>query len=300
VIAIGISNGIEPLLETEEEHAACRRKVEESRGVAPGHLLRLAQVALFGLESSPARSHVNFAARCRVERDSSSSSGDTARVSERHFTLDYVERAVLRNGTAVRLRLLAPEDKALLRAGFEKLSAESRYARFLAPKTTLTDEELRYLTEIDQENHFALGAVREEGDGSGAPVGLGIARFIRLDDPTSAEAAIAVADEIQGCGLGRLLFVRLCAAAAERGIERFHCDVLGSNTDMALLAKVCPERTVEVEAGVMRIELPLPNVAPREPAEGPPPAGPMYRLFRAAAENAVEWTAAVRKLWRRE
>jgi GNAT superfamily N-acetyltransferase len=220
---------------------------------------------------------------------------------DRHFTLDYVERAVLRDGTPILLRLLAPDDKPLLKAGFERLSDESRYARFLGPKTTLSDDELRYLTEIDHENHFALGAVREGGDGRGEPVGLGIARFIRLDDGTSAEAAIAVADEIQGCGLGRLLFVRLCAAAAERGIDRFHCEVLGSNTEMAaLIAKVSPDRTIEVESGIMRIELPLPNVAPREPAEGPPPAGPMYRLFRAAAENAVEWTAAVRKLWRRE
>jgi GNAT superfamily N-acetyltransferase len=222
-------------------------------------------------------------------------------VADRYFTADYVERAVLRDGTPVRLRLLAPEDKALLRTGFERLSPESRYARFLAPKSTLTDEELRYLTEIDHEDHFALGAVREDGDGAGEAVGLGIARFIRLEDGLSAEAAIAVADEIQGCGLGRLLFVRLCAAAAERGLERFHCEVLGSNVEMAaLIAKVSPERTIEVEAGIMRIELPLPNVAPREPAEGPPPAGPMYRLFRAAAGNAVEWTAAVRKLWRRE
>ncbi|MBX3161891.1 MAG: GNAT family N-acetyltransferase [Deltaproteobacteria bacterium] len=220
---------------------------------------------------------------------------------DRFFTPDYVERAVLRDGTPVRLRLLAPEDKELLRSGFERLSAESRYARFLGPKTMLSDDELRYLTEIDQEDHFALGAVREEGDGHGEPVGLGIARFIRLGDGASAEAAIAVADEIQGLGLGRLLFVRLCAAAAERGIERFHCEVLGSNTEMAsLIAKVAPARTIEVEGGVMRIELPLPNVAPREPTVGPPPAGPMYRLFRAAAANAVDWTEAVRKLWRRE
>jgi GNAT superfamily N-acetyltransferase len=206
---------------------------------------------------------------------------------------------VLRDGTPIRLRLLAPEDKALLRAGFEKLSPQSRYARFLAPKTTLTDDELRYLCEIDQEDHFALGAVREDGDGHGGPIGVGIARFIRLADGVTAEAAVAVADEYQGQGIGRLLFMRLCAAAAERGIERFQCEVLGSNTGMAtLLAHIAPERTIEVGSGVMSIVLPLPNVTPREPVAGPPPEGPMYRLFRAAAQNAVEWTSAVRKLWR--
>lgn len=220
----------------------------------------------------------------------------------RHFTADYVERAVLRDGTAVRLRLLTPEDKPLLLAGFQRMSPRSRYARFLAPKDTLSKDELRYLTELDQERHFALGAVAEDGDGRGEPIGLGVARFIRLPEaPATAEAAIAVADELHGRGLGKLLFLRLCAAAAERGIQRFRCEVLGSNTGMRnLIEDVSPEHRIEVGGGVMSIDMALPDVAPTEPAAGPAPQGAMYRLFRAAAENAVEWTEAVRRLWRRE
>lgn len=218
----------------------------------------------------------------------------------RFFTPDYVERAVLRDGTTVVLRLVVPEDRVLLKTGFEKLSPESRYARFLVPKPHLTDEELRYLTEVDQEDHFALGAVLEGGDGHGAPVGVGIARFIRLPGlHATAEAAIAVADEMQGRGLGRLLFLRLCAAAAERGIEHFRCEVLGSNTSMrTMIEKISPIRTIEVGGGVMSIDMLLPNVTPTEPPDGPPPEGAMYRLFRAAAENAIEWTESVRRLWR--
>jgi GNAT superfamily N-acetyltransferase len=211
----------------------------------------------------------------------------------RHFGVDYSERATLRDGSEVSLRLLRPEDKLRLRAGFEQLSAESRYARFLSPKTTLSDEELRYLCEIDQESHFALGAER---DGEG----LGIARFIRLsDEPTVAEAAITVADHAQGRGLGKLLFLRLCAAANERGIHRFRCEVLGTNHGMAaLLATIAPERTIVVESGVMTIDLAVPAVSSDEPVTTAP-AGGMYKLFRAAAENTVEWTEAVRALWRR-
>jgi len=218
----------------------------------------------------------------------------------RHFTSDYVERATLKDGTQVLMRLLTPEDKPILEAGFNRLSPESRYARFLSPKTTLTDDELRYLTEIDQETHFAIGAVAETGDGNGNPIGLGIGRFIRLPDRhATAEAAIAVSDEVQGRGLGKLLFLRLCAAAAERGIERFHCEVLGSNTGMAaLIEHIAPERSIEVGGGVMSIEMPLPNVMPTAPPTGPAPEG-MYALLRAAAANAVEWTDAVRRLWRR-
>lgn len=220
----------------------------------------------------------------------------------RHFAADYVERAVLRDGTAVRLRLVTPEDKPLLVAGFRRMSPESRYARFLGSKDALSEDELRYLTEIDQERHFALGAVAEEGDGRGEPIGAGVARFIQLPAPPgTAEAAIAVVDDLQGRGLGKLLFLRLCAAAAERGLERFRCELLGSNTGMrALIEGVSPEPRIAVSGGVMSIDMALPHVDPAEPAAGPAPAGPMYRLFRAAAEDAVEWTLAVRRLWRRD
>jgi ribosomal protein S18 acetylase RimI-like enzyme len=217
------------------------------------------------------------------------------------FSLAYREHAALRDGTQIELRLVTPEDKELLRAGFERLSPASRYARFLAPKSQLSDEELRYLCEVDHDRHVALGAVRPGSDGVAEPVGLGIARFIRLaDQPHIAEAAIAVADEAQHQGLGQLLFLRLVAAAAERGVERFRCEVLGSNAGMAgLLAQISPDRSIEVGSGVMSIEIALPNVTPTHAPAGEPLQSPMYRLFRAFAQNALEWTGVVRNLWRR-
>ncbi len=219
----------------------------------------------------------------------------------RHFTADYVERVTLRDGTPVVLRLVVPEDKELLEAGFQRWSAESRYARFLSMKTTLTADELRYLTHVDQENHFALGAVQENEE-TGERIGMGIARFIRLPDRhATAEAAIAVADEAQGRGLGKLLFLRLCAAAEERGLERFHCEVLGSNTGMSgLIEGIAPERTTEVGGGVMSIEMVLPHVTPTEPPETPAPESSLYRMLRAAAQHTIEWTSGMLRLWRRD
>ncbi|HEY5922763.1 MAG TPA: GNAT family N-acetyltransferase [Kofleriaceae bacterium] len=213
-------------------------------------------------------------------------------MAQRFFTADYVERTELRDGTTVLLRLICPEDKELLRREFERWSHDSRYARFHAHKSKLTDDELRYLTEIDQETHFAIGAVREGGDGKGEPVGLGIARFIRLADqlgePVTAEAAISVADVAQGKGLGRLLFMRLVAAASERGIERFRCEVLGNNQSMSgLIEAVAPEHHTEVEAGVMSIDFAVPAMQP-DVAPSEAPEGGMYRLFRAVAEGAVQ------------
>lgn len=192
----------------------------------------------------------------------------------RVFTADYVEHATLHDGTPVILRLVSPDDKALLERGFQNWSAESRYARFFVPKLRLTPEELTYLCDVDQETHFALGAIRE---GDGEPRGLGIARFIRLPavegEPVTAEAAIAVADEVQGQGLGRILFAKLVAAAAERGIEHFRCEVLGSNASMKLLIdSLAPVRKVEVGAGVMSIDFPIGDAN-------------LYGLVRAAAKK---------------
>src|SRR5262249_41893514 len=158
------------------------------------------------------------------------------------------EVATLRDGTAVVLRLVRPDDKELLRRGFARMSPESRYLRFFTPKAALTDDELRYLTEIDQDRHLAIGASTLAADH-----GLGVARAIALDgEPGVAEAAIAVVDDMHGKGLGSLLFMRLVAAARERGIERVRCEVLGSNNSMQVfLQDVLPDRTIRVDAGVV-------------------------------------------------
>ena len=45
---------------------------------------------------------------------------------QRFFSLDYLERAILRDGTPVDIRLVTPADKELLRTGFDRLSPASR------------------------------------------------------------------------------------------------------------------------------------------------------------------------------
>jgi RimJ/RimL family protein N-acetyltransferase len=221
----------------------------------------------------------------------------------RYFTADYVERAVLRDGSVVRLRLVAPDDRELLRRSFDQWSPESRYARFLVPKDSLSDDELTYLCDLDHETHFALGAVLEAGDGAGEPIGAGIARFIRLPfqlgEPSTAEAAIGVTDALHGKGLGKLLLLRLCAAAAERDIEQFRCEVLADNTAMrALIATIAPQHTVVNANGVATIDFAIGAIAPDASPESTH-TGPLYAMLRAAAENVVDWTDAVRRLWRR-
>jgi len=140
--------------------------------------------------------------------------------------VDGVEH-LLKDGHRVLIRAIEPRDKAELAAGLTKLSDLTVRRRFLAPKTHFTRAELRYLTEVDGHDHAAFVAeVRDDQPGRGAAV----ARWVRLaDDPETAEAAIVVADALQGKGLGSLLAERLAQTAAREGIRRFTATMLSDN-----------------------------------------------------------------------
>lgn len=174
------------------------------------------------------------------------------------FNETYSEDVVLNNGMRARLRVLRPADRRLIEEGFRRLSERGRYLRFFVAKERLTEEELRYLTEIDGVNHFAVGAIRLD-DGDREREGLGIARFVRLPaDPETAEPAVAITDEAQQKGLGTLLSARLIAAAAERGIKRFRFEMLESNDPARqMIHKYVPEARIRHEGNEAFVEFGL-------------------------------------------
>jgi GNAT superfamily N-acetyltransferase len=124
----------------------------------------------------------------------------------------------LRDGSHVRIRQGHHTDRELLRRGFERLSAESRYRRFLAPMKELTESTVRYLTEIDHHDHEAMIALDEQ-----TGEGIGVARYVRdPDHPDVAEVAVTVIDDWQGRGLGTLL-LEVISARARGGHHPLHC-----------------------------------------------------------------------------
>ena len=136
----------------------------------------------------------------------------------------------LPNGMVVSLRPLGPDDRERLAVGFERLSAESRYRRFMTPTPRLTASELSYFSEIDYRNHFAWGVQVVRSDGLD---GAGVARYVRLaDDRNAADAAFTVLDEYQGIGIGTVLFRALALAGQVNDVRHFHFDVLADNRPM--------------------------------------------------------------------
>jgi L-amino acid N-acyltransferase YncA len=132
----------------------------------------------------------------------------------------------LSDGTAVLIRPILPSDKEMLADGMRRLSPESRRRRFLGERFRLSAAELRYLTEVDGRDHYALVA-QLAGDPSAI---VAVARFVRLEgDRTAAEAAIVVCDGLQARRLGTQLARMLGDAARRRGVRRFVATVLSDN-----------------------------------------------------------------------
>jgi protein lysine acetyltransferase len=171
----------------------------------------------------------------------------------------------LRDGTRVRIRPVEPGDKSRLQHALGQLSPESIRRRFLAAKPVLSAAELRYLTEIDGDNHLALIAVLADDPDQMA----GVARCVRLEPGgDTAEFAIVVGDPLQREGLGTLLAAALADAACRVGIRRFTATTLADNDAAQRLLESFATRLRHqaFEGGVRELIADLPDCADRRVA----------------------------------
>jgi GNAT superfamily N-acetyltransferase len=137
----------------------------------------------------------------------------------------------LADGELVHFRPVRPDDISLLETGMSALSAQSRLFRFFSPISRLSAEQLRYFTDVDQQQHVAWIAVSQR---QSEPTGLGIARFVRsLQQPNMAEFAIVVIDSYQQRGLGVMLMSLLYKTAISKKIEVLSAAMLLENTIMS-------------------------------------------------------------------
>jgi GNAT superfamily N-acetyltransferase len=164
-------------------------------------------------------------------------------------------RLALRDGSEVIVRPIRPDDRDAIEAAFERLSEQSRYQRFMTPIDELSPSQLSYLSDVDHHDHEALVAFDpESGDG------VGVARFVRLDDGTSAEAAVTVIDEWQGRGLGVALCNLLAERARDEGVTKFKAMLLASNDQMHdVLASLGPSKVLSRSAGTIEVEVEIPE-----------------------------------------
>lgn len=140
----------------------------------------------------------------------------------------YRVEDTVRDGGAIVIRAIRPDDKERLREHARGLSSESVYHRFMAYKRELSDEDLRRFTELDFDQHVGIVAIVSE---EGREHIVGIGRYFRTSKERG-EAAFSVIDKHQGRGIGTLLLVHLSRIARRKGIREFEADVLGDNVHM--------------------------------------------------------------------
>ena len=152
---------------------------------------------------------------------------------------------------AILLRPVRPADRLALAAAFDRLSGESRYRRFLAPKKVLTPRELTYLTDVDHVTHEAYVAELPE---TGELVG--VARYA-LGSDDRADFAVTIADAWQGRGLGGMLSRLVIGRAVENGFSRMFATTLWDNDPARALLARLGFRPRGSSNGVAELELDL-------------------------------------------
>jgi RimJ/RimL family protein N-acetyltransferase len=187
------------------------------------------------------------------------------------------EEVRLKDGSSVLVRPVQPDDRELFVAGFERMSPESRYRRFMGHKRKLSERELDFFTRLDHDLHEAIGAI-DMASGEG----VAVARMHRHeDDPSLAEAAVTVVDDWQGRGLGGLLLERLTRRARELGVTHFDASLFTNNKAMiALFERLGCMRSHREGVGEMTIDVEL-------------PVGEQDEALGAALRSVAEGKAAV-------
>jgi acetyl coenzyme A synthetase (ADP forming)-like protein len=167
----------------------------------------------------------------------------------------HPEDVILRDGSTLRLRAAEVGDGEALVGFFSRLSPESRYLRFQG----VVDAGLATVQRFVGDEWGEVGSLLAERAGAdGAPEVVALATFARLRDPHRAEVAFAVADELQGRGIGTRLLERLAVHAATAGIEEFVAQVLPHNAQMLRVfhdAGFAEQR--RLEGGVVEVRLRL-------------------------------------------
>ena len=166
---------------------------------------------------------------------------------------DYPIEIRLKDGTPVLIRLLCQDDKEELKVGFDKLSNKSKYCRFFVPMSSLSNSQLKQLTEIDNKNHLALCAYVVSQNGM---FGIGVARYIRVEDePEAAEFALTIIDAYQSRGLGTELLNLLIHSARKNGIRKFIGYMLAENSSMLKILKHLGARIRREDGPIQRVDL---------------------------------------------
>jgi RimJ/RimL family protein N-acetyltransferase len=134
------------------------------------------------------------------------------------------------------MRAIVEADAPEIVQAFERLSANSRYLRFMQHKKQLSDSALQRGVTPRPGREFALVATTPAADGIDI---VGAAQYVRADEANdkSCEFAITVDEHWRGSGLAPALLASLVRRARRDGYEAMEGSVSAENTPMLRLAQ---------------------------------------------------------------
>lgn len=139
-----------------------------------------------------------------------------------------IETIRLRDGAAVTVRPIQPDDVERLQSFHARLSPDTIAMRYFRAAPTLPTREAVRLTHLDYADRMALVATT----GSGAEERIvAVVRYERVTDQ-EAELAFVVDDRWQGQGISSQLLARLIAYGRERGFETMTAITMATNQRM--------------------------------------------------------------------
>jgi acetyl coenzyme A synthetase (ADP forming)-like protein len=165
-----------------------------------------------------------------------------------------VRDVILRDGSTLRLRAPQAGDQAAVLEFFSRLSERSIYFRFHGFPSLGTQLVDPFLEPDWAERGSLIGTAGDRV--------VALATYVRLRDPKTAEVAFAVADELQGHGLGTRLLEQLAETAAANGIETFVAEVMPDNSAMLrVFADAGFSIARRLDGGITEVEL---GISPTE------------------------------------
>lgn len=167
--------------------------------------------------------------------------GDYPHLAILPYPSDREEEWPLRGGGRYTVRPIYPNDAEMLQDFVRRLSAESRYMRFVSTMRELSLKMLARFTLIDYDREMALVALyreRTQDDTGGFKETeriIAVSRYVTNPDFTTCEFSLAVADEFNGQGIGSRMLLSIMDVARSKGLSQIEGLVLSNNVPMLKL-----------------------------------------------------------------
>jgi acetyltransferase len=158
----------------------------------------------------------------------------------RPYPTHQVASWTARDGTALLLRPIRPEDEPLLVAFHGTLSERTvalRYFHAMKLSTRVAHERLTRICFVDYDREMVLVAERPAPEVDGGREILGVGRLTKIRGTGDAEFALLISDKFQRRGLGTALVERLVGIARDEGIRRIVGVTLPENLGMRRLCE---------------------------------------------------------------